>query len=283
VINPGFRSPPGARPPAKRWLAIVGLAACIGLALLGLALLLDWESIQIARERSHRRALAAAGRPLPGTPDLAAFDRRLAEHGVALGAPVFIRIFKREFELELWLKRGDRFHLFATYPICRWSGALGPKLREGDRQAPEGFYTVDTSALNPNSRWHRSFNLGYPNALDRSYGRTGSYLMVHGGCGSVGCYAMTDPVIDEIWRLVTAALKGGQPRFHVHIFPFRMTEERLGQRSRAPSAAFWRDLKLGYDAFEATRLPPKISVCEGRYLVSPDAPGTAGSSPLAGC
>ena len=262
---------------------VLGLAACVCAALLGVALTLDWERIQLDLERSRRRALASAGTPLPGTPDLAAFDRRLAVNGVVLGAPVFLRIFQREFELELWLKRGDRFELFATYPICRWSGDLGPKLREGDRQAPEGFYTVDARALNPNSRWHRSFNLGYPNALDRSYDRTGSFLMVHGGCGSVGCYAMTDPVIDEIWRLVTAALKKGQPRFHVHIFPFRMTEARLAERSGEPWTAFWRDLKAGHDAFEATRLPPRIAVCDGRYVVSPDTPDRAGSSPLAGC
>jgi murein L,D-transpeptidase YafK len=267
-----------------RWVVVAGLAACVSATLIALALtLVDWEGLQIERERGWRRTLARAGKPLPGTPDLAAFDRRLAERGVALGAPVFIRIFKLEFELELWMKRGDRFELFATYPICRWSGGLGPKLYEGDRQAPEGFYTVDSRALNPNSRWHRAFNLGFPNALDRAYGRTGSYLMVHGGCGSVGCYAMTDPVIEEIWRLVTAALKGGQPRFHVHIFPFRMTPDRLKERDRPAQALFWRDLKAGYDAFEATRLPPKVSVCEGRYAVSADAPGTAGSSPVAGC
>jgi murein L,D-transpeptidase YafK len=271
----------GRRWLARRWLVALGLAAAIGSALAAALLLtLDWEGLRLERERAWRRALARAGTALPGTPDLAAFDRRLAERGVTLGAPVFIRIFKLEFELELWLKRGDRFELFATYPICRWSGALGPKLYEGDRQAPEGFYAVDAKALNPNSRWHRSFNLGYPNALDRAYGRTGSYLMVHGGCGSVGCYAMTDPVIDEIWRLVTAALQGGQPRFHVHVFPFRMTPEQLVERDRPRWARFWRDLKAGYDAFETTRLPPKVSVCDGRYAVSADAPATAGSSAL---
>jgi murein L,D-transpeptidase YafK len=268
----------------KRWLMLTGLAAVLTVALVAVAaMLIDWEGFRLDRERAWRRSMARAGTPLPGTPDLAAFDRRLAERGLALGAPVFLRIFKLEFELEVWMKRGDRFELFATYPICRWSGGLGPKLYEGDRQAPEGFYTVDWGALNPHSRWHRSFNLGYPNALDRLYGRTGSYLMVHGGCGSIGCYAMTDPVIDEIWRLVTAALKGGQPRFHVHIFPFRMTEERIAERTRPQWEQFWRDLKAGYDAFEATKVPPRVSVCRGRYVVAADAPTTAGSSPLAGC
>jgi murein L,D-transpeptidase YafK len=253
----------------------------VGLALvgIGLGLAVHSDRIHIAIERWRRHAYAAAGEALPGTPDLGALDKRLAERGLQLGAPVLIRIFKLEFELELWMKRGDRFELFATYPICRWSGALGPKLREGDWQAPEGFYTVDAAALNPSSRWHRAFNLGYPNALDRAHGRTGSYLMVHGGCSSIGCYAMTDPVIDEIWRVVTAALQHGQPRFHVHVFPFRMSEERLAQRADAPWAQFWRDLKPGYDAFEATRLPPRIGVCEGRYTVSA-APDPAGSSPI---
>jgi murein L,D-transpeptidase YafK len=284
AVSPGSAGVGGRSGRIRRWLVALGLATAVGAALAAwLVLTLDWEGLKLERERAWRRALVRAGTALPGTPDLTAFDRRLSERGLVLGAPVFIRIFKLEFELEVWMKRGDRFELFATYPICRWSGALGPKLQEGDRQAPEGFYTVDARALNPNSRWHRSFNLGYPNLLDREYGRTGSYLMVHGGCGSVGCYAMTDPVIDEIWRLVTAALKGGQPRFHVHVFPFRLTDEQLKERSRPRWARFWRDLKAGYDAFETTRLPPKIAVCDGRYAVSADAPATAGSSPLAGC
>jgi murein L,D-transpeptidase YafK len=260
----------------KPLFVLLFAAACAGVALLALALALvlglDWDGIRIELERSRRLAYVAAGAALPGTPDLQALDKRLAADGLTLGAPVFIRIFKLEFELELWMKRGDKFYLFATYPICRWSGGLGPKLREGDWQAPEGFYTVDAKALNPNSRWHRAFNLGFPNILDQAHGRTGSYLMVHGGCSSIGCYAMTDPVVDEVWRIVTASLKRGQRRFHVHVFPFRLTEENLAQRRSRPWSAFWRDLKPGYDLFEAARLPPRISVCKGRYVVSP---GTA--------
>ena len=141
------------------------------------------------------------GMPLRGTPDLGRLDARLAAKGFAAGAPVFMRIFKRESELELWLKAGDRYELFAIYPICRWSGDYGPKLAQGDRQSPEGFYSVARRQLNPNSRWHLSFDLGYPNVFDKAHQRSGDYLMVHGGCGSIGCYAMTDPVIDEIWKL----------------------------------------------------------------------------------
>ena len=225
----------------------------------------DPDESAIAYERAQRRWRANWGLGMPGGPNLANYTQRLADNGVSEGAPVLIRIFKREFELELWMKRDGVFHRFAIYPICRWSGALGPKISQGDRQAPEGFYTVDTNALNPNSRWHRSFNLGFPNALDRSLRRTGSLIMVHGGCASVGCFAMTNAQIDEIWRLVTAALNGGQKRFQVQVFPFRMTDEALAQHDGQPHAAFWRDLKRGNDLFEANLLPPRVLLCQGRY------------------
>jgi murein L,D-transpeptidase YafK len=253
--------------------AIVAAAAIV----LARHLLTDWDALEIEAERMRRLAQASVGSPLAGTPDLTNLSGRLAAQGVAVGAPVFIRIFKREFELELWLKRGDRFQRFATYPICRWSGSLGPKLLEGDSQAPEGFYTVDAKALNPNSRFHRSFNLGFPNVFDRAHNRTGSFVMVHGGCASIGCFAMTDPVVDEIWRLVTAALKGGQKRFHVHVFPFRMTDDNMTRRERAPSAAFWRNLKRGHDMFEGSQLPPRVAVCDGSYTFIPAPPSSDGS------
>lgn len=248
-------------------LVLVGLAV-LAFAAAGAWFHRDSEQRQLDLERARRYATAKLGRPLPGTPDTSRLAERLVERGLALGAPVFLRIFKQEFELELWLRKGAAYELFATYPICRWSGALGPKIREGDRQAPEGFYTVDTAALNPASRWHRSFNLGFPNAFDRAYGRSGSFLMVHGGCGSVGCYAMTDPVIDEIWTIVTAALAAGQPRFHVHAYPFRMTEANLERARKNPWRDFWSDLKAGSDAFEAKRIPPDVAVCQGRYRVA---------------
>jgi murein L,D-transpeptidase YafK len=213
------------------------------------------------------------GLPLPGTPDLAKLDERLKARGVALGAPVFVRIFKLESELEMWMEKNGRYEKFATYPICLWSGRLGPKLREGDRQAPEGFYAVTKDELNPNSRWHRSFSLGFPNAYDRALGRTGSFIMVHGGCQSVGCFAMTNDVVDEIWRLVTAALDSGQAAFNVQVFPFRMTEKNLAARKGDRWSAFWTDLKVGYDAFERTHLPPMVSVCDGRYVIAEAKPG----------
>lgn len=261
----------------RLWLGLVVLAAAVAALIAARELVIDRDGMAIDAERTRRLALAAAGAPLPGTPDLGNLAGRLSGQGLDLGAPVFIRIFKREFELELWLRREGRFERFAVYPICRWSGRLGPKLKEGDWQAPEGFYTVDAKALNPASRWHRSFNLGFPNAFDRAHDRTGSFIMVHGGCGSVGCFAMTDPVVDEIWRLVTAAFERGQKRFHVHVFPFRMTEENLARRRRDPWAPFWRNLNPGHDIFEATQLPPRIGVCAGAYAVAPAPPQGDGS------
>lgn len=248
--------------------------------------LLDRVSIALTRTESHwyyRR-----GQPLPGTPDLVKLDQRLAAQGLEFGAPVFLRIFKLDSKLELWMEKDGRYRLFASYPICLWSGRLGPKLQEGDLQAPEGFYTVGKEQLNPNSRWHRSFSLGFPNEFDRAQGRTGSFLMVHGGCASIGCYAMTNDVIDEIWRLVTAALDHGQPAFNVQVFPFRMTEANLKARNADRWSGFWADLKRGYDSFERTHVPPSVSVCDGRYVVvdasagagEPGCPGAAAREPV---
>jgi murein L,D-transpeptidase YafK len=238
---------------------------------------------RIYMTRAEYQAHFRAGEPLPGTPDLARLDERLAAHGAKLGVPVYIRIFKLESELELWVQKDGRFVRVATYPICLWSGRLGPKLREGDRQAPEGFYTVAAEQLNPNSRMHRSFSLGYPNVFDKAHGRTGSFLMVHGGCASIGCFAVTDPVVDEIWRLVTAALDQGQPRFPVHVFPFHMTDRNVRLRRGDRWESFWADLKKGYDLFEQSRVPPMVSVCKGRYAFEAGSTETASQPVEARC
>ena len=240
----------------------------------------DRDRASLNAERSRRLAMVRRGEPLPGTPDLASLAGRLVVHGLTSGAPVFIRIFKREFELELWIRRDDRYHRFAVYPICRFSGDLGPKLVEGDHQSPEGFYTIDRRSLNPQSRWHRAFNLGFPNALDRANGRTGSFLMVHGGCSSIGCYAMTNPVIDELWRLVDSALRAGQKTVQVHVFPFRMTDENMKVRASHAWSGFWRELKPGYDAFEQTQVPPRISVCAGHYQLEQQADDRGGTGEI---
>jgi murein L,D-transpeptidase YafK len=238
--------------------------------------LLDRASIAYTRWQNH--SYYQSGLPLPGTPDLAKFDDRLKAQGLQLGAPVFVRIFKLESQLEIWMEKDGSYRLFATYPICLWSGRLGPKLAEGDRQAPEGFYAVTKDELNPNSRWHRSFSLGFPNAFDRAKGRTGSFIMVHGGCQSIGCFAMTNDVVDEIWRLVTSALDSGQPAFDVQVYPFRMTETNLTARKADPWSGSWADLKKGYDSFERTKLPPVVSVCDGRYVITDAVPGAPAPS-----
>lgn len=229
------------------------------------------DDYMISLQRHYRVWLASTGQAMPGTPDVTRLDERLREKNMALGTPILMRVFKREFELELWMLKEGRYELFATYPICKWSGRLGPKLQTGDRQSPEGFYSVDKAALNPNSRWHRSFNLGFPNAYDRSHGRTGSFLMVHGGCGSIGCYAMTNPVIEEIWTIVTRALDGGQQRFQVQVYPFRMTDQNLAAYHGERWSPFWSELKTGYDYFERDRLPPAVRVCDQRYAFTSGA------------
>ena len=227
------------------------------------------DRITINWDRKEHRGHFRAGTPIPGTPDLTRFAARMEEAGIKPGMPVHIRIYKLESEIELWVQKGERFEHFATYPICMWSGRLGPKLKEGDRQAPEGFYTVAKDALNPNSIEHLSFNLGFPNVYDRSKDRTGSFLMVHGGCASIGCYAVTDRVVDEIWAFVTGALDNGQTRIPVHAFPFRMTERNMRLRSGDKWAPFWDNLKTGHDLFAQQGLPPKVSVCDGRYVFEP--------------
>ncbi len=197
---------------------------------------------------------------------------RLKAAGFEQGQPVFLRLFKDERVLEVWIGDGARYRLFETWPICFFSGRLGPKLKEGDGQAPEGFYEVGRAQLNPNSAYHLAFNLGYPNAYDRAHGRTGAHLMVHGACVSIGCYAMTDAGIEEIYGLVAAALERGQPSVGVHIFPFRMSAAALAAHAGGPWDEFWANLKEGYDAFETLRRPPAVHVCEGRYAF--DAAGT---------
>ena len=208
----------------------------------------------------------------------------LGRKGMDQGAPIFVRIFKEESELEVWKARNDgRFYHFKTYPICNWSGKVGPKRKQGDRQAPEGFYRVSQRQLNPNSSYHLAFNIGYPNAYDRSQSRTGQHLMVHGDCKSAGCYAMTDALIEEIYGLAREALRGGQESFEVHAFPFRMTSANMARHRNNPNYRFWRTLKKGYDFFELYRLPPTVAVCERRYVVNVSMPTNASLRPDGMC
>ncbi|WP_457574449.1 L,D-transpeptidase family protein [Desulfolithobacter sp.] len=194
----------------------------------------------------------------------------LERKGMHLGRPIFIRIFKIPGTLEVWLQQEKSFRLFKTYPICSYSGFPGPKLHEGDWQSPEGFYSVTAAQMNPNSQYHLSFNIGYPNGYDSSLDRTGSNIMVHGGCSSRGCFAMTNYWMEEIYLLAHAALSGGQESFSVHVFPFVMTARNMFKFRSSPWIDFWNNLKEGYDAFEQTRQVPVITVAEGRYQILPD-------------
>ena len=198
------------------------------------------------------------------TPEIAEAMRRKA---LTLGSPIFIRIFKESSQLEMWVLRGNRFELFKTYSVCDFSGFLGPKEKEGDKQSPEGFYRVGPSQLNPRSNFHLAFNIGYPNEYDRLFNRTGGKLMVHGRCSSTGCFAMTDYRMEEIYTIAESALANGQESFAVHIFPFRMTRENMHRHRHSRWLPFWRNLKEGYDSFERTAAPPEVSVAFDRYII----------------
>ncbi len=205
-------------------------------------------------------SVAAYHRSLPRLTEM------LEKKGLELGAPLFIRIFKQPSELEIWLQeKGGRFVHFKTYIICSYSGSLGPKIAAGDKQSPEGFYQVSAEQMNPWSKFHLSFNLGYPNAYDQSLNRTGSALMIHGRCSSVGCYAMTDYYMDEIYTIADAALAKGQTSFQVHIFPFKMTRMNMDLHRHSRWQPFWTNLKQGYDLFEKYRLVPQVEVQNNRY------------------
>ncbi|OJF93327.1 L,D-transpeptidase family protein [Pararhizobium antarcticum] len=208
----------------------------------------------------------------------------MSKKGMKPESPVLVRIFKQESELEVWkVDRSGAYALFKTYPICRWSGELGPKTKVGDRRAPEGFYHVSKGMLNPNSQFYVSFNLGYPNRLESALGYTGDALMVHGACSSSGCYAMTDQGVGEIYAIVEKALSSGQDRFQVQAYPFRMTADKMAAHRGDVNMSFWRTMKEGYDAFNVTRRQPKVSVCGGRYVFNREFEGGEPTDALASC
>lgn len=193
--------------------------------------------------------------------------RKMKAKGMTAYSPIMMRIFKEEGVLEVWKQKDTgRYDKIASYDICKWSGKLGPKFTEGDRQAPEGFYSIGPAQMNPNSSYYLSFNIGYPNAYDRAHGHTGSNLMVHGACSSAGCYSMTDEQVADIYAFARDAFKGGQSAFQIQALPFRMTAENMARYRSDPNYEFWKMLKTGYDYFEITKTPPKVDVCEGRYV-----------------
>ena len=200
----------------------------------------------------------------------AAVKTLMAAKGMSARAPILLRIFKTENVLEVWKRSGEAadapYALLKSYEICKFSGHLGPKFKEGDRQAPEGFYEVGAHLLNPNSRYYLAINMGYPNAYDRAHDRTGSYLMIHGACSSAGCYSMTDDYAREIYTLAREAFRGGQRRIQIQAFPFRMTADAMAKHRDHPQFDFWRMIKPGHDQFELTRRPPVVNACAGQYV-----------------
>jgi murein L,D-transpeptidase YafK len=200
----------------------------------------------------------------------------LEQKSMPKDSPILVRIFKEESELEIWKQNtGGRYDLLKVFPICRWSGELGPKIREGDRQAPEGFYPITPGLMNPNSNYYLAINTGFPNVYDKANGRSGAFLMIHGDCSSRGCYAMTDEQIGEIYSLAREAFLGGQKEFQLQAFPFRMTAANMARHRTNPNMPYWRMLKEGNDHFLVSRLEPKVDVCERRYVFdaqNPDNP-----------
>lgn len=242
---------------------------CAGLVMLGLS----------ACQGGIDSVFPKAERPIPDR-----LIKKMKAKGMKPSSPILLRIYKSENTLELWKQKDNgRYGLLESYEICKWSGKLGPKHKEGDRQAPEGFYKVGKAQLNPKSKYHLSFNIGYPNRFDRAHGRTGSHLMVHGACSSAGCYSMTDERVEEIYSFARDAIRGGQDYFQVQAYPFRMSAKNLAKNALNPNFEFWKMLKEGSDQFELTNYPPKVDVCEKRYLFNREAVDDAKFSPRAKC
>ncbi len=249
-------------------MKIGGIAPALGLAVLAAAALSGCNQSGLAH-----RSLA----PIPS--ETVALMERV---GTTQDAPMLIRAYKKEAELEIWKMRSDgRYVHLKTYPMCRWSGQLGPKRQQGDRQVPEGFYSIGPAQMNPNSSYYLSFNVGYPNALDRAMGRTGGDIMVHGACSSAGCFSMTDNQIAEIYAIARSSLSGGQRAIQMQSFPFKMTAENLAKHRLDPNIDFWKQLKEGSDHFEVTLQEPQVAFCNRRYVFNAD--GAAHVDPNAAC
>jgi murein L,D-transpeptidase YafK len=202
-------------------------------------------------------------RPIPA-PTLLLMEQK----GMRKEDPILIRVFKEENTLEIWKRdKTNQYALLKSYNMCAWGGTIGPKIVEGDKQSPEGFYQITPGRMNPNSQFFLAFDLGYPNAFDRAFNRTGSAVMVHGNCtGSAGCFVLTDKQVEEVYAIAREALAGGQSSFQVEAFPFRMTAANLARHRRNPNMAFWRNIKEGYDHFEVAHLEPKVDVCDKKYV-----------------
>ncbi len=241
----------------------IALLACTALMLAGCNETLE----TVERDVSHVKNKVE----YPLSPSiLAEMDKKNMDRN----APIMIRIFKEEGKLEIWkAKRDNRFDMIASYDICAWSGKLGPKVKEGDRQAPEGYYNLTPGHLNPNSNYYLAINTGFPNRYDQANGRNGTNLMIHGACSSSGCYSMTDAQVLEIYGFARDAFKGGQKTVQLQALPFRMTAENMARHRNSEHFEFWKMLKVGYDNFEVTKRPPEVNVCEKKYVFNQQTAG----------
>ena len=229
-------------------------AASAGVALLALAGCQEGDR-QLSHNNKHY------------TPISPAMMATLSEKGVSARAPMLIRAYKKESELEVWKQNASgQYVLVKTFPMCRWSGQLGPKVREGDRQVPEGFYNITPGAMNPNSSFYLSFNVGYPNAYDKAHGRSGALIMVHGACSSMGCFSMTDQQIADIYALARESFSGGQASIQMQSYPFRFSPDNLAKYRADPNMPFWKMLKEGSDSFEVSKRETRVSVCDRKYV-----------------
>jgi murein L,D-transpeptidase YafK len=249
--------------------------------LFGLTLAGALTGLAGCQDDSGLLTIAKEARPLK--PDLVAL---MDAKGMRREDPILLRIYKEDSALEVWKQdKTGRYALLKSYKICAWGGKLGPKVTQGDYQSPEGFYSVKPSQMNPKSQFYLSFDVGYPNAFDRAYGRTGGDIMVHGDCSSSGCFAMTDPQVEEIYAIAREAFAGGQRSFQVQALPFRMTAKNMAKYRKSPHFAFWQNLKEGTDHFELTKLEPKVDVCAKRYVFDavPGDPAAATFAPAGTC
>lgn len=206
---------------------------------------------------------------------------------------IFIRILKKERELELWIWKGEEtYTLLKSYPFCSSSGMLGPKRRQGDLQIPEGFYHIDR--FNPWSQFYLSLGINYPNQSDRIRGSRqdpGGDIFIHGSCVTIGCIPITDEKIKELYWICHQARKNGQRRIPVHIFPSRLDSSNLEVLTRIARhqwfwkqfksqignnhphtleqlIGFWKNLKVIYNHFENNRQIPMIRIDrQGKYHI----------------
>jgi murein L,D-transpeptidase YafK len=224
--------------------------------LIGLFLLVNTQS----GIPDSKRAADIRGKVWPG------LQKNLHAMGLGDDQPIYLRIIKETNTLQVWVFSGKEFKLFKSYDICFFSGGLGTKMRDGDSKSPEGYYTIKPSQLNPMSTYHLSINVGYPNVLEKQLKYTGDAIMIHGDCVSIGCFAMTDPVIEEVYTLVYEAFLHGQKSIELNILPFKMDDAHMKTYASSPNIAFWRNLKTGYDIFQRTHMPPIVSVNNKSYV-----------------